>query len=194
MYNFNALLSRTKYIPRWSLMRQNAQEDVAQHTAQVMFIAHTLCALANENFGRNVNSEKVVLCCLYHDVSEILTGDMPTPVKYKDETLKTAYKALEAQASQKLLATAHPKVQKQIKPYMTTDILTAYEKQLLKGADRLAALVKCIEELRGGNTEFKSAYEAVFASIKDMNLDETNFFIENMLESYQLCLDELAKI
>ena len=94
MFNFNALLARLKYIPRWSLMRQNVEEDLAQHTSDVALITHTLCLLANRKFDRNVNSEKVAVAALYHDVSEILTGDMPTPVKYNNPNIMSAYKAI----------------------------------------------------------------------------------------------------
>ncbi len=194
MYNFNALLERLKYIPRWSLMRQNTTEDVAQHTTSVMVTAHTLCLLANNKFGNNVNSEKVAMCALYHDVSEILTGDMPTPVKYNNPQIQAAYKDIEANAINKLLETAHPEIREDIRPYMTSSGLNDYEKKLLKGADRLCALIKCIEELQSGNKEFESAYNTTFTALKDMNLPEVDYFMENMLGGFYLCLDELAKI
>jgi len=194
MYNFNALLERMKYIPRWSLMRQNVTEDVSQHTTSMMLIAHTLCELANNHFNHPVRSEKVVLCGLYHDVSEILTGDMPTPVKYNNPALQSAYKEMEVRANEKLLETACPDIQDAIKPYMMQSELTDYEKKLLKGADKLSALIKCVEELQSGNKEFESAYKSTVESINSMEMDEVNFFMENMLESFYLCLDELAKI
>lgn len=194
MFNFNALLARLKYIPRWSLMRQNVEEDLAQHTSEVALIAHTLCLLANSKFGRNVNSERVAVAALYHDVSEILTGDMPTPVKYNNPQIMTAYKAIEAHAVNKLLETADPDIKDSLRPYMTQESLTDYEKQLLKGADKICALTKCIEELQSGNKEFESAYQTTYQSICDMHLDEVDYFMENMLGSFRLCLDELAKI
>ena len=194
MFNFNALLSRLKYIPRWSLMRQNTKEDVAQHTTEVMLVSHTLCLLANNKFNHIVDSEKVCMCALYHDVSEILTGDMPTPVKYNNEKIKTAYKEIEKHAINKLLETAHPEVRDDLRPYMTQECLTEYEKKLLKGADKICALTKCIEELQSGNKEFESAFSSTINSIKEMNLLEVNYFMENMLSGYKLCLDELAKI
>lgn len=194
MFNFNALLARLKYIPRWSLMRQNVEEDLAQHTSEVALIAHTLCLLANSKFGRNVNSERVAVAALYHDVSEILTGDMPTPVKYNNPQIMTAYKAIEAHAVNKLLETADPDIKTSLRPYMTQESLTDYEKKLLKGADKICALTKCIEELQSGNKEFESAYQTTYQSICDMHLDEVDYFMENMLGSFRLCLDELAKI
>ena len=194
MFNFNALLARLKYIPRWSLMRQNVEEDLAQHTADVALIAHTLCLLANNKFGKNINSDKVVVAALYHDVSEILTGDMPTPVKYNNPTIMTAYKAIEAHAVNKLLETADPDVKESLRPYMTQDSLTEYEKKLLKAADKICALTKCIEEIQSGNKEFESAYNTTYQSLCEMDMDEVKYFTENMLGSYRLCLDELAKI
>ncbi|MBQ3008115.1 MAG: 5'-deoxynucleotidase [Oscillospiraceae bacterium] len=194
MFNFNALLARLKYIPRWSLMRQNVEEDVAQHTSEVAITAHTLCLLANNRFGRNVNSEKVVTCAIYHDVSEILTGDLPTPVKYNNPQIQTAYKEVEKHAVKRLLETAHPDLRDTLRPYMTQDNLTDYEKKLLKGADKICALTKCIEELQSGNKEFESAFASTYNSIKEMNLEEVDFFMENMLDGFRLCLDELAKI
>ncbi|MBR5521285.1 MAG: 5'-deoxynucleotidase [Oscillospiraceae bacterium] len=194
MFNFNALLARMKYIPRWSLMRRNTQEDVAQHTSEVMITAHTLCLLANNMFGHNVNSEKVITCALYHDVSEILTGDLPTPVKYNNPRIQKAYKEVERHAVNRLLETAHPDIKDSLRPYLTQEELTDYEKAILKGADRLCALTKCIEELQGGNKEFQSAFNSTFVALKEMQLDEVDYFMENMLDSYRLCLDELAKI
>ena len=194
MFNFNALLARLKYIPRWSLMRQNTAEDVAQHTSEVMFTAHTLCMLANSKFGHRVNSEKVIACALYHDVSEILTGDLPTPVKYNNPRIQTAYKEVEKHAVNRLLETADPAVKDELRPYMTQSELTDYEKKLLKGADKLCALTKCIEELQSGNKEFESAYATTVASLKEMHMEEVDYFMENMLAGFSLCLDELAKI
>ncbi len=194
MFNFNALLARLKYIPRWSLMRQNVEEDLAQHTSEVALIAHTLCLLANNKFGKSVNSEKVTVAALYHDVSEILTGDMPTPVKYNNPQIMTAYKAVEAHAVNKLLETSDPDIKDDLRPYMTQESLTEYEKKLLKGADKICALTKCIEELQSGNKEFESAYKTTYQSLIDMKMEEIDFFMENMLGGFRLCLDDLAKI
>ncbi len=194
MFNFNALLSRLKYIPRWSLMRQNTEEDVAQHTTEVMLISHTLCLLANNKFNHIVNSEKVCMCALYHDVSEILTGDLPTPVKYNNEKIQMAYKEIEMHAINKLLETSQPEIKDYLRPYMTQECLSEYEKKLLKGADKISALTKCIEELQSGNKEFESAFNSTIDSIKAINIVEVNYFMENMLDGYKLCLDELAKI
>ena len=194
MFNFNALLARLKYIPRWSLMRQSVAEDLAQHSADVAIVAHTLCLLANNKFGKNVNCEKVAVAAVYHDVSEILTGDMPTPVKYNNPRIMNAYKAIESHAVNKLLETSDPSIRESLRPYLTQESLTDYEKKLLKAADRICALTKCIEELQSGNKEFESAYKSTHQALCDMDMDEVRYFTENMLDSYRLCLDELAKI
>lgn len=194
MNNFNALLSRIKYIPRWSLMRQTRPEYVAEHTVEVMQIAHTLSSIAKQKFGKQVDENKIVFCALYHDISEILTGDMPTPVKYNDETLKTAYQDMEKKALHKLLETVDGDIKQDLVPFVTAENLSLEEKSILKGADRLSALIKCIEEKRSGNQEFESAYKSVYQSLVAMNLQEVNYFMENMLPPYNLCLDDLAKI
>ena len=194
MYNFNALLERMKYIPRWSLMRQNSPEDVSQHTTSMMLIAHTLCELANNRFSHPVRSEKVVLCGLYHDVSEILPGDRPTPVKYNTDKLKSAYKEIETHANERLLETARPEIKESRRPYMMQTDLTDYERKLLKAADKISRLIKCIEEMRSGNKEFSGAYISTLSAIKEMKLAEADWFLDNMVESFSLCLDELAKI
>ena len=194
MFNFNALVSRIKYIPRWSLMRQSRQEYLAEHTTEVMQIAHTLAAVANEKFGAGVDEKNIVICGLYHDISEILTGDMPTPVKYNDVVLKRAYKDMEIKATEKMLETVDPAIKATIAPFVKCDMLSAREKQILKAADRFSALIKCMEEMQSGNSEFKLAYQSTKQLLEDMDLPEVKYFMENMLPSYNLCLDELAKI
>ncbi|MBR2028773.1 MAG: 5'-deoxynucleotidase [Oscillospiraceae bacterium] len=194
MFNFNALVSRIKYIPRWSLMRQSRPEYLAEHTTEVMQIAHTLAAVAKEKFGADVEEKNIVICSLYHDISEILTGDMPTPVKYNDDVLKKAYKDMEAKATDKMVETIDPAVRKYIVPFVKANMLNEREQKILKAADKFSALIKCMEELQCGNSEFKLAYESTKKSLEDMNLPEVSYFMENMLPSYALCLDELAKI
>ncbi|MEG1049044.1 MAG: 5'-deoxynucleotidase [Oscillospiraceae bacterium] len=175
-------------------MRQSRTEYVAEHTTEVMQLAHTLAVISRVHFDTQVDEKSIVLCALYHDISEILTGDMPTPVKYNDNALKTAYKEMEAKATDKLLDTLGEDLKPSIKPYVTQDSLTVREKAILKGADRLSALIKCIEEQRSGSCEFDTAYRSVLASLEEMKLPEVDYFIEHMLPSYRLCLDDLAKI
>ena len=194
MFNFNALVSRIKYIPRWSLMRQSRQEYLAEHTTEVMHIAHTLALVAKEKFSAEVDEKNIVICGLYHDISEILTGDMPTPVKYNDVVLKRAYKDMERKATEKMMETIDPAIKSSLAPFVTADILNEREKKILKAADKLSALIKCMEEVSCGNSEFRFALESTEKSLKEMNLAEVNYFMENMLPSYNMCLDQLAKI
>lgn len=194
MFNFNALVSRIKYIPRWSLMRQSRQEYLAEHTTEVMHIAHTLAAVAKEKFDADVDEKNIVLCGLYHDISEILTGDMPTPVKYNDVVLKRAYKDMESKATDKMIETIEPDLKNHIAPFVKGDVLNDREKKILKAADKLSALIKCMEEVSCGNSEFKLALKSTKTALSQMQLPEVDYFMENMLPSYNLCLDELAKI
>lgn len=175
-------------------MRQSRQEFLAEHTTEVMQIAHTLAAIAKENFGAQVDEKNIVLCGLYHDISEILTGDMPTPVKYNDDTLKKAYKDMEAKATDKMIETIPHNLKSHIAPYVKGDVLSDREKQILKAADKFSALIKCMEELSAGNSEFKLAYQTTRQALEDMHLPEADYFMENMIPGYNLCLDELAKI
>ncbi len=142
VYPFNALLARMKYITRWGLMRSARTESLCEHTADTAILAHTLCAVSNIVFGTNVRAETVAVAALYHDASEILTGDMPTPVKYKSEPLRAAYKAVEADAAATLGALLPEAVRGAMEGYLSGSVLTDKERQLLKAADRLSALRK----------------------------------------------------
>ena len=175
-------------------MRQTRPEYVAEHTTEVMQLAHTLALIGNTKFGKAYNIENILLSSLYHDISEILTGDMPTPVKYKDEALKTAYKEMEVHANLQLIETIDTDIRPYITPHITMENLTIEEIAILKGADKLSALIKCIEESRSGNDEFESAFCSIENSLISMNLEEVNFFMDNMIQPYHLCLDELARI
>lgn len=154
LYPFNALLARMKYIARWGLMRAARTESLSEHTADAAILAHTLCLVSQTIFGTDVRPETVAVAALYHDASEILTGDMPTPVKYKSEPLRAAYKAVEADAAHTLGALLPDAVRAGMDGYLSGGILTQKERQLLKAADRLSALIKCVEEENAGNREF----------------------------------------
>ena len=160
VYPFSALLSRMRYIARWGLMRAARQENLAEHTAETAQLAHLLALLARDRFSAPVSPERVAVAALYHDASEILTGDLPTPVKYNNEELKTAYKALEREAEERLAALAPPEVRDGLRGALCGDGLTEREKRILKAADKLSALIKCVEERQGGNLEFESAAQA----------------------------------
>ena len=191
-YSFSALLSRMKYITRWGLMRSTRAETLAEHSAETAQLAHLLALLANEQFGADVRPDAVTVAALYHDAAEILTGDLPTPVKYSGEELKNAYKALEQQASERICAMAPKPVQASLLEAMTGSGLTAREKSILKAADKLSGLIKCIEERQSGNLEFESAARTQIAALKTLDLPEADWFIQQMLPAYRLTLDELT--
>lgn len=192
MYTLNALLWRMKYIPRWSLMRATREENLCEHTADCAHTAHMLALLSKNNFGTDARPEAVAVASLYHDASEILTGDMPTPVKYKNSELKSAYKALEYASAQSLCQCAPPTVRDELYGLLMQTELSELEKKLLKAADRICALIKCIEEERSGNREFAGAKAQQLLAIKDMHCPEAEYFLEHMLPCYENTLDELS--
>lgn len=191
-YSFSALLSRMKYITRWGLMRSTRAETLAEHSAETAQLAHLLALLANRQFGADVRPDAVTVAALYHDAAEILTGDLPTPVKYSGEELKNAYKALEQQASARICALAPKPVQAPLLEAMTASGLTAREKNILKAADKLSGLIKCMEERQSGNLEFESAARTQIEALKSLNLPEADWFMQQMLPAYRLTLDELT--
>lgn len=193
LYSLNALLSRMKYIPRWGLMRASRTETLCEHTADTALLAHMLCCISSNIYGTDVRSEKVAVAALYHDASEILTGDMPTPVKYKNDILKSAYKALELQSAAELATLVPKEMQDEMSTYLLQSELTEKEKSLLKAADRLSALIKCIDEEHSGNKEFIGAKQQQMRALNAMMSDEVVYFIDHMLPCYEYNLDELTR-
>lgn len=193
--DFFAMMSRMKYIERWALMRNSEKENVSEHSLEVAMIAHALAVISNVRLGNNLNTERAALIGLYHDSTEIITGDMPTPVKYYNNELKTAFKEVEKVAAQKLLSMLPDDMRNYydslffLNPNNEEEI---YLWKLEKAADKLSALIKCIEEDKAGNKEFSSAYQALWDSLIDMELEEVNIFIEEFLPSYRKTLDELT--
>ena len=192
-YAFNALAARMKYIARWGLMRSSRTESLSEHTADAAILAHTLCLISTQIFGSDVRPETVVTATLYHDVSEILTGDMPTPVKYKNEALRSAYKALEQDAASSLSHLLPEELRSSMRSYLCAEMLSPKEAQLLKAADRLSALIKCIAEAQSGNREFLGAEAQQRAALEAMACPEVNYFLEHMLPCYEWTLDELSR-
>jgi 5'-deoxynucleotidase len=197
-YNFFATLSRMKYIERWALMRNSREETLSEHAVEVAMIAHALCTIGNVRYGRHLDADKAALVGMYHDASEIITGDMPTPVKYYNDEIKTAYKMVEKVAVGRLLERLpddlRPTYEKIFK-YDKEDQDEYYMRQLVKAADKLSALIKCIEEERSGNTEFRTAKEStlrVIGSLR-MELPEVHDFMEEFMPSYGKTLDELSE-
>lgn len=190
MSNFFALLSRMKYIDRWALMRSARRETVSEHTLEVAMLAHALAVLGNTYLGKNHDPAACALIALYHDASEIITGDMPTPVKYKNPTLSAAYKALEAETEEKLLSMLPPEMQPAFAPLLSPEKDEAY--CLVKAADKLSAYIKCIEEEKSGNTEFSAAKETTKAALDACGLEEVKLFFTHFMDGYGKTLDALT--
>lgn len=194
-YHFFATVSRMKYINRWALMRNARFENLSEHSLEVAMITHVLCTLANVRHGKQLNSDKAALLAIYHDASEIITGDLPTPVKYFSKDIKTAYKDVEKVAVERLL----DQLPEDLKP-IYNDILLKQEDteelwKYVKAADKLSGLIKCIEEEAAGNSEFKSAYVSTRQTLEEMSKDivEIKDFMEEFLPSYGKTLDELLE-
>ena len=190
MSNFFAFVSRMKFINRWALMRNTSLESLSVHSHEVAMIAHALAVIGNRRLNKSYNAEKAAVIALYHDASEILTGDMPTPVKYNNATLKSAYKSVEDAANQKLLSFLP---QDLMQDY--SDILMNDDEQLhklVKAADKISALIKCVEEQKMGNRDFDNAHKAIKNSIKSLNLPEAEIFMNEFFEGFEKTLDELS--
>ncbi len=196
-YSYFALLSRMKYINRWALMRNAREENLSEHCLEVAILTHALCVIGNKKWNKNLSVEKAVLRALYHDAAEILTGDMPTPVKYRKEELKTAYKKVEKEAEERLLSTLPQYLTEEFrKVFFPEDYATlSYENKLIKAADKLSALIKCEEELRAGNQEFSTAAMSTRKKVEEMaeELPELKCFMEDFLPEYGKTLDELTE-
>ena len=187
---FFAILSRLKYINRWALMRNTQTENLSEHTLDTAFIAHALIIIDNKRFGGNLNPEHAAVLAMYHDVTEIMTGDMPTPVKYFNSDLKKAYKVAEKSAGEKLISYLPDDMQEEIGCYINPCEKDADYAPFIKAADRLSAIAKCIEEKNTGNREFLSAEKAQIDALKAMNLAAANVFLEEFMPAYTLTLDE----
>ena len=187
--HFFAYVSRMRFIQRWELMRNTAPENVQEHSHQVAVLAHALAVIRNEKFGGTVDPGAVAVAALYHDASEILTGDMPTPIKYDNPAIRKAYKDVEAVAEGKLLAMLPEELQAVYAPILTpTDPEVI---RLVKAADKLSAYIKCVEELKAGNNEFREAAAQTRKSLEAYELPEVVYFLETFMDSFALTLDEL---
>lgn len=192
-HSFFAMYGRMKYINRWALMRNTRNENISEHSADVAAIAHALAVIGNIRLGKNLNAEKAALFGLYHDMPEILTGDMPTPVKYYSEQMIEAYAQVEENASRKLLSM----LPEDMRAYYETAFFKQDEDEYLwkivKAADKISALIKCIDEKKAGNTEFTKALESTQKSIQKMKLPEAEEFMNDFIPAFYLTLDELGE-
>ena len=187
--HFFAYIARMRFIQRWALMRNTAPENVQEHSHQVAVLAHALAVIRNEKFGGQVDAGAVAVTALYHDASEILTGDMPTPIKYDNPAIRKAYKDVEAVAERKLVDF----LPQDLRPAYR-DIVTPVDGEietLVKAADKLSAHIKCLEELKAGNNEFREAAAQTRRALEEYDLPEVKYFMDTFLESFALTLDEL---
>ena len=189
-YDFYAYMDRMKYIKRWQLMRSVREENIMEHSQSVAMLAHALVSIHNEVYGGNADVLKTVLYAMYHETSEVMTGDLPTPIKYYNRSIQGAYKELEKNACEKIVATLPEELQNSLSPYVLADE-DSVEYQLVKAADRLAAYIKCLEELRSGNGEFTKAKKSIEDDLHGRNMPEVEYFFENFIPSFALTLDEL---
>ena len=189
-YDFYAYMDRMKFIKRWQLMRSVREENIMEHSQSVAMLAHALAVIHNEVYGGSVDIPKTVLYALYHETSEVMTGDLPTPVKYYNKGIHGAYKDLERLASEKIANTLPQELQNAIKPYILADE-ESEEYKIVKLADRFSAYIKCLEELRSGNTEFSKAKKSIEQDLRSRNLPEVEYFFTHFIPSFELTLDEL---
>ncbi len=190
-HHFFAMLSRMKYINRWGLMRNTVAENIQEHSHQVAVLAHALAVIQNRFFGGQVDPGQVAVAALYHDASEILTGDMPTPIKYDNPDIQAAYKQVEAMAEQKLLSMLPQELRADF-----DDVVTIPDPEvhaLVKAADKLSAYLKCVEEVKAGNTEFRLAKQQTFAALNRSPIPALQYFMEHFLAGFELTLDELNR-
>ena len=188
-HNFFPMTARMRYIARWGLMRNTFQENIQEHSHMVAVLAHALAVIRRDKFGGTVDPGRVAAVALYHDAPEIFTGDLPTPVKYANPAIQTAYKAVEADAAQRLVAM----LPQEMRPAFAA-LLEESDPEVLvlvKAADKLSAHIKCVEELKAGNAEFKQAAEQTLEALRGYGLPELDYFLEHFLPAFGLTLDEL---
>ena len=189
-YDFYAYMDRMKYIKRWQLMRSTREENIMEHSQLVTVLAHALVTVHNEVYGGNADVLKTVLYATYHETSEVMTGDLPTPIKYYNRSIQGAYKELEKSACEKIVNTLPQPMRGEIAPYVQADE-NSVEYTLVKAADRLAAYIKCLEELRSGNKEFSKAKKSIEADLRGRKMPEIEYFFEHFIPSFALTWDEL---
>jgi 5'-deoxynucleotidase len=190
-FHFYAFISRMKYINRWGLMRNTFPENIQEHSLQVAVIAHALAVIRNKAFGGDVNADKITVRAIFHDSNETITGDMPTPIKYFNPSIKQAYKAVEEVSKTKLVSMLPDDIKD---VYSELFFYTDKDKEceaIIKAADRISAYIKCIEEEKAGNREFKKASELIYERIMQIDMPEVGYFMEKFMPSFFLSLDEL---
>ena len=187
--SFFPMIARMRYINRWGLMRNTDTENIQEHSHMVAVLSHALAVIQNRYFGPQIDPGQAAVAALYHDASEILTGDMPTPIKYDNPAIRNAYKDVEAVAEGKLLHMLPPELQGVYGPILTQS--DPEVRQVVKAADKLSAYIKCVEELKAGNNEFRQAAGQTRKALEGYELPEVTYFLETFMDSFSLTLDEL---
>ena len=189
--HFYAMMSRMKYIERWALMRNSYAENISEHSLEVGMLAHALAVISNKRFHNSLNAERAAILGMFHDSTEIITGDMPTPIKYYNRDIRGAFKKIEENAAYQLLDMLPEDIREEYQTIFFPNPEEIYLCKLVKAADKLSALIKCIEEEKAGNTEFISAKASTEHTLHEMCLPEVELFMEEFLPSYYKNLDEL---
>lgn len=189
-FDFYAYLMRMKYIKRWALMRSTSEENIMEHSWEVAVIAHALAIIKNKKFGGSVDEYKTLCLAVYHETSEVVTGDLPTPIKYFNREINSAYKSLEKDANERLIAKLPEELQNRYREFILDDP-SSEEHKLMKYADRICAYIKCLEELKVGNKEFLKAKESIGKELSNADDEAVKYFIKNVLPTFSKTLDEL---
>ncbi len=189
-HDFYAYMDRMKYIKRWQLMRSEREENIMEHSQSVTMLAHALAVIHNDVFGGKADILKTVLYAIYHETSEVMTGDLPTPIKYYNRNIHGAYKDLEKSACEKMANMLPDEMKGGVAPYILADE-ESVEHKIVKAADRLSAYIKCLEELRSGNGEFSKAKKSIEEDLHGRNMPEVEYFFKHFIPSFSLTLDEL---
>ena len=188
--HFFAMLGRMKYINRWALMRKVQEESLCQHSMETACFAHALALIKNKYFGGNVDAERAAVLALYHDMPEIITGDLPTPVKYFNSDIKEAYDKIEENACKKLLSMLPDELKGEYSSFFFKEEKDEYLWKIVKAADKINAMTKCLEEKKAGNREFDNALVSTEKAIRDMKMEEADYFLDTFMESFTRTLDE----
>ena len=188
-HSFFAYIFRMRYIARWALMRNTRTENVEEHSYEVAVLSHALAVIGRDVFHKEIDPDRAAVAALFHDAPEIITGDMPTPIKYYNPSLKNAYRQVEAAAQDKLLSMLPEELAPAYAPLVRES--DGQVRRYVKAADKLSAYIKCVEELKAGNSEFRKAAEQILAALREMDMEELDWFMERFLPAFSLTLDEL---
>jgi len=190
--HFFAHLARMKLIQRWPLMRSVSNENISEHSLQVAFVAHALAVIKNKKFDGELNPERIAILAMYHDSSEVLTGDLPTPIKYYNPDIAKEYKKIEAAAEQRLLSMLPEEFQEDFAPYLLSESAHPEDAAIVKQADCICAYLKCLEELSAGNHEYALAKKRLDVTLKERYSPEMDYFLHTFAPSFELTLDEIS--